>query len=440
MFKVKNYLRSGFYEAWTMVIQKGQEEEYQYIILGILTILGFPIFYLIWHDFFPQTYENFTLRLIAGFLAIPLILKNYWPKKIRIFLPIYWYFVLIYIIPFFFTFMLLKNNGGLTWQLNGLMALILLLLLTNWIMVIILCLLGISIGTLAYMSSTPHYHWPENVVSTIGSYTPTLIFFAIFLRNRTQVEKEKLQTMKALAANIAHELRTPLAAIQSGISGVNKYFPRILKGYTVAKENNLPVDYISGKNLKILASAFEDISLETNHASIVVEMFLTNIKHSEIKVGGSDIFPISECIQYALSHYPFLPSQKEKIDLDQDSKVDFKVRGDKILIVHILFNLIKNALYFIDKAEKGHISIWLEAQPENNILHFKDTGLGIPKKYLPHIFDRFFSRNTHQGTGVGLAFCKMVMESSGGSITCDSIEGEYTHFQLKFPKLANDSV
>lgn len=420
--------------------QKAVASEHQYIPLAIIGLISFIGYYLLFHSIELTQYESITIRIIGASICLLLLLKNYWPQSIRWLLPWFWYLTLLYCFPFFFTFMVFKNPNSDIWTTATVTGLFFLMLLVDWTTLIVLIILGVSASWILYVITTSPIETPILFIKTVPTYLTVIAAGSLFLFRHSQVEKEKLQTMRALAANIAHELRTPLAAIQSGISGVNKYFPRILKGYTLAKENNLPVDYISGKNLKILDSAFEEISLETNHASIVVEMFLTNIKHSEIKVGGSDIFPISECIQYALSHYPFLPSQKEKIDLDQDSKVDFKVRGDKILIVHILFNLIKNALYFIDKAEKGHISIWLEAQPENNILHFKDTGLGIPKKYLPHIFDRFFSRNTHQGTGVGLAFCKMVMESSGGSITCHSVEGEYTHFQLKFPKLANDSV
>jgi len=51
---------------------------------------------------------------------------------------------------------------------------------------------------------------------------------------------------------------------------------------------------------------------------------------------------------------------------------------------------------------------------------------------LPKIFDRFFS-STHHGSGIGLAFCKLVMQAYGGNITCQSQQGEFTEFVLSFP-------
>jgi signal transduction histidine kinase len=108
--------------------------------------------------------------------------------------------------------------------------------------------------------------------------------------------------------------------------------------------------------------------------------------------------------------------------------------GDDILFTHVLFNLLKNALYYIRAASKGEISIWCEQNEKFNILHFKDTGLGMDKEVLEHIFERFFTRTRH-GSGVGLAFCKLVMQSFGGDIICDSVKGEYTDFTLSFPKI-----
>ncbi len=64
------------------------------------------------------------------------------------------------------------------------------------------------------------------------------------------------------------------------------------------------------------------------------------------------------------------------------------------------------------------------------------TASGISKKFLPKVFTLFGSQMSFQGgTGIGLAFCKLIMRSYGGNITCSSIEGEYTGFILKFPKL-----
>jgi signal transduction histidine kinase len=102
-------------------------------------------------------------------------------------------------------------------------------------------------------------------------------------------------------------------------------------------------------------------------------------------------------------------------------------------VIHVFFNLIKNSLYYLKRAEKGSVHIWIENGIKNNTLHFQDTGTGIPPENLPHIFDQFFSTESN-GTGIGLAFCKLVMQSMDGNIECVSELGKYTEFILTFPK------
>ncbi len=104
-------------------------------------------------------------------------------------------------------------------------------------------------------------------------------------------------------------------------------------------------------------------------------------------------------------------------------------------MVHVLFNLLKNALFHIAKAGKGEIFIHLNQTPDSNELIFRDTSEGIPPDVLPHIFTHFYSwsADTAIGAGIGLAFCRSVMSSFGGSINCESQLGEYTEFTLTFP-------
>lgn len=67
-----------------------------------------------------------------------------------------------------------------------------------------------------------------------------------------------------------------------------------------------------------------------------------------------------------------------------------------------------------------------------------DTGGGIPADVLPHIFRRFYTSagdsDSVLGTGIGLAFCRDVMGSFGGTIECSSVYGEFSEFVLTFPQ------
>jgi signal transduction histidine kinase len=99
---------------------------------------------------------------------------------------------------------------------------------------------------------------------------------------------------------------------------------------------------------------------------------------------------------------------------------DFEVKANPDLLKHVLFNLLKNALYYIKAARKGEILIWAEkGDPTTN--YILKTRKGISKQILPYIFNQFYSR-TDYGTGVGLAFCRNVMQQLGGNIICESVE------------------
>jgi signal transduction histidine kinase len=96
----------------------------------------------------------------------------------------------------------------------------------------------------------------------------------------------------------------------------------------------------------------------------------------------------------------------------------------------VLINLIKNSLDALRGKERGSIKITIIADAEGNRLEFLDNGIGIDEKILPHIFDRFFTtKDRGNNSGVGLTFCRKVMESFGGNITCESKLGEYTFFK-----------
>jgi signal transduction histidine kinase len=159
-------------------------------------------------------------------------------------------------------------------------------------------------------------------------------------------------------------------------------------------------------------------------------MLLIKLRTS-ISARSLETFTISSCIEEVLNRYPFQSGEKELISLK--ALHDFTVQANKLFVVHVFFNLIKNALYHIATVHKGQITILLDTDNEYNKVIFRDTGSGIPKDVVQKVFKRFFSK-TYHGAGVGLTFCKTVMRSLGGNIICNSEEGQYTEFLLFFPK------
>jgi signal transduction histidine kinase len=402
------------------------------IAFGIFGILNYPVFYIVWSTISKQPYEDLLLRGLVSILCLFLALKNYWPKEIKRILPLYWYFTLFICLPFFSTFMFLKNHGSNAWVMNGMLVIFLLILLVDWVSFLWLLLFGISIGWICYIISFGQVHLAVNVLfGIISSYILAAIIGAFFSRRKENLQlKRKLQVMESISASMAHELRTPLRTISSSTKGMKKYFPVLLQGYQIAEKHSLLTKHIDPLHYEALRTSCDDIEAEVEAAFTVINMLLINVREPSADKSEFEVFPIKECIAEALHRFPFHASEKELVHWDKS--YDFTLRGNKMLITHVLFNLLKNALYYIHAVNKGEIFIWAENRSNMNVLHFKDTAKGIAANHLPHIFERFFTLTPH-GTGIGLAFCKMVMEGIGGSIQCRSQEGEYVEFILYFP-------
>lgn len=142
-------------------------------------------------------------------------------------------------------------------------------------------------------------------------------------------------------------------------------------------------------------------------------------------------FSMKECVEIAVSRVPY-NNDSEKI-VSVDVKSDFMVLASNEFLTFVLINLIKNSLDALQGIDKGCIKISIISDEKSNRIEFLDNGIGIDKTILPHVFDRFFTtKDRGKNSGVGLTFCRNVMESFGGSITCESKPGEYTLFTLHF--------
>jgi signal transduction histidine kinase len=217
---------------------------------------------------------------------------------------------------------------------------------------------------------------------------------------------KEVQTVVTLSSSLAHEVKNYLAAINICAELSEKQLSNIRKKVKAA-------DYL------------------VNNLQLQIKGVIAGTP----KTKDFKQYSIAKNIEEALEQYPFKTGERELITLDIER--DFEYVGNPLLTSHVLYNLIKNALRAIANADKGKITIKLEFGVKSNKLIFKDTATGIAKEFLPKMFKLFESQMTAQGgTGVGLAYCKEIMNSYGGDITCDSAEGEYTEFVLNFPHLS----
>jgi len=426
------YLLNLFNKFKSMIHLQSEDIMYPYRIFGIFGLITYPIFHVIWVYAKPEGYENLGLRLMAAFLCIPLIFKDRWPAKIKPYLSLYWYIVLLYALPFFFTFMLLKNDFSYTWALNSMTGLVLCILLMNLIEISILLPLGIFLAWSCFQLSGGIIHIQDTFKPIIITYLAVIICGGVFTHKKQLLHKEKLEGMTAVGSSIAHELRTPLSSIANGLEGIKRYFPSFLSTYTIAKEKGLTIPEIRPNQLKNFSTLLEDMSAEMSYANTIINMLLMKVKQTTVKEISLEKHSMLHCIDIAIGRYPF-GSDKQSALIHWNKEIDFDFTGNELMMTHVLFNLIKNALYYLEAAGKGEIYISLKKGDNHNTLYFRDTGNGVSKTVLHKLFTQFFT-TTSNGTGLGLYFCKMAINSFGGDISCESEENEYIEFIITLPK------
>ena len=232
-------------------------------------------------------------------------------------------------------------------------------------------------------------------------------------------DKKIVHALRILSGGITHDMRTPIAAININIENLQHELKK------------LPPNAIINKFVA-------NIRFAINSCSKFIDMLTTKL---HIILKEQDQYykfaqnSIKHCINEALLEYNFFGSERECIKWDDKGNQDFIYLGNNLLIKHVIFNLIKNSLKAFKESDQdlseSKIFINLSTGTEFNYLIFKDTATGIYGDVFENLFNKF--NGDKDSIGLGLAFCKMVMQSIDGDIICDSKFGNYTKFTLKFP-------
>lgn len=236
-----------------------------------------------------------------------------------------------------------------------------------------------------------------------------------------------MENARLMAASIAHEMRTPLATVKLQAQTLADNLPVLIEGYFRAVKHKLIEDTLSEQKMDYLISIATRITDEVNASNEAIDIMLALASENYLNEKEFKVFSVKECVESAVSKYPYHSDEEKIISVYVES--DFLIIGSDVFLTYVIFNLIKNSLDAIYGRENGKIKIYLG---DRKIL-ISDNGSGISEDVLPHIFDSFFTtkyRSTN--AGVGLAFCKRVMNSFGGEISCISKQGQGTTFTLAF--------
>ena len=282
---------------------------------------------------------------------------------------------------------------------------------------------------------TPLLNQNNKIVGVLG--------ISLDITDRKELEKKleeikmreaHFKAMSALGGMMAHELRTPLLAIALNARSIKNFFPILVQAYQeYSKISN--IKKIRKGYLSSLEKTADEIEVSARYAGNTISTILSGFRYS-----ASESFPLEEIevnsiIQKALKDYPL--TEKEKRLITFHSTGEYKATAAPNIMIHVLHNLLKNALYATQASNKGKITISVEKIKDGTIqIQFQDTAKGIPKETQEHIFEPFYTtKGTETSIGLGLYFCKMSLEKMDASITCESEEGEYSLFTIKLKGL-----
>ncbi len=215
---------------------------------------------------------------------------------------------------------------------------------------------------------------------------------------------------RELIANISHDLRTPATALRG--------FAETLTSDSIELSDNEKLQCLNS----IIRSAK---SLE----ALINDLFELTKLDAKIKVPTMSVFRINEWLDQVSANFSVKAKERGIKLIFESHSSEAKVYGDLELLERAVSNIIGNAINYTP--ENGEVKI-ITYQRENSYwVEIKDSGIGIPKEHLPHIFERFKrvdsdrSRKTG-GVGLGLAIAKKILDLHDSSISVESQLGQGT--------------
>lgn len=237
-------------------------------------------------------------------------------------------------------------------------------------------------------------------------------FVAIF-RDITHIKKLE-QMRRDFVANVSHEMKTPVAAIRG-------FAETLMDGAMYDREN-------AEKFLKIIMS-------HSDRLNRLVEDLLTlsRIELGTIKLNITEI-NFAEAVDDVTQSLVVQAAEKDLAVRTSIPSDDVMMQADRERLEQILLNLLDNAIKFTDG---GEIEVGISREGGKKYFFVRDTGIGIPDKYLSRIGERFFrvdpSRSRAQGgTGLGLAIVKHLVKALGWELKIESEPGEGTVVKIYY--------
>jgi len=393
--------------------------------IGVVGTVAFPAIYLLrFTGKLPPLYDDLPWRLVAAALCFGLATRRYWPENWQRHYLAYSWFAVFYSLAFLLPFTLLQNNASTPSVANMVVSVVLIILLTDWRNTIIMLVAGYLTSIAVYWLVQPHPVLPASFLLWWVPLSAVLVAsgsISKYVEKRAELERMR-RLYSGMAGSVAHEMRTPLSQVQHALDTIEASLRRNTgrNGAVLTREDLAQLLNLTAQGRRSVGRGLQAITLT-----------LQQLSERAVDTSHFTRLSAAACVQKAVDEYAYEGAQ-QRARVRLDVLEDFVFVGDETAVVLIVFNLLKNALYYLPLHPEATITITVDAGPEHRIV-VRDTGPGIPPEVVAGLFEEFQSAGKVEGTGLGLAFSRRAMRACGGDISCRSELGRFTEFTLRFP-------
>lgn len=407
-------------------------------VIGWMGFLGYPAYYYVWAHLFPQPYESLSLRLFCSALFAVIALRHYVPSHLQRYLPIYFAYCIPICLPFFFSYMMFKNDWSEVWVMSFMASILIhVLVVYRTGLMLLQTVAAVTLSVLLVYGPNLEVISQHVVWAYVPIFAFTYIFGNLFYLRSQSEHESRVSLAKSFGAGIAHEMRNPLSALKASIDVLDTLLPKPqqVNGSSLEGEHDLRFD---AESLKLANEVIQQANQAINSGTETIDLLLTSIDQNRITNATYCKHSIKEVVEQALQSFPY-PDQMDSANVSAKLEQDYAFFGSDTLVKYTLYNLLKNAF---SHGRRDNFAVTVELKRFNscNQLVLRDNGVGMSPDVCKLIFDDFYTQGKVSGYGIGLPFCLKVMKAMGGQIRCQSELDRYTEFTLTFPPYNSSAV